>query len=250
MTMQPFWIQLIDLTLIQLTNWRWSWRGMIIVSLIAPVFSTVALGVFAADGGPEALAYVITGNIVLSLLFGTVGRVSSNFAYMRVAGTLDYFATLPIQRITLVIATVIAFLVLSLPPAAATLLVGVALLGLPLALSAWVVVVVPAISLALCGLGALIGILGRTPEEVNSISTLATFVLVALGPVVIPPTRLPAAILTVSFLSPATYAASALRQVVFGLPDRIPLAVDLLVLFAVMMGLLWLAAQRMDWRSR
>jgi ABC-2 type transport system permease protein len=81
--MQPFLIQLFDLTLIQLTNWRWSWRGTLTTSLIAPVLSTLALGSFAANEGRTVLGYVVTGNVVLSLLFGTVNKVSGNFAYMR-----------------------------------------------------------------------------------------------------------------------------------------------------------------------
>ena len=72
----------------------------------------------------------------------------------------------------------------------------------------------------------------------------------ALGPVILPASRLPEVINVVSLLSPAIYAASALRQVVLAMPDRIPLEVDMGVLVAVMVGLLWLAGRRMDWRQR
>ena len=54
----------------------------------------------------------------------------------------------------------------------------------------------------------------------------------------------------ISLLSPATYAASALRQVVLNMPDRIPLVVDLLVLTGVTTGLLWVVNNRLDWRGR
>jgi ABC-2 type transport system permease protein len=247
--MQSFPVQLLDLTLIQLTNWRWSWRTMLLTGMLAPVLSTLALGVFAANSGPETLGYVLTGNMVLSLLFSTMDRVSGHFAYMRLVGRLDYFATLPIYRISLILATVFAFLLLSLPPVAVTLILGTLLLRLPLLISPWLIVVIPLITLSLCGLGALIGSLGKTPEEVGSLSMLATFVLVGLGPVIIPADRLPAIVNTISILSPATYAASALRQTVLGQPDRIPLPVDMLVLGAMMAGLLWLVSQRMDWRQ-
>ncbi len=248
--MQPFLIQLGDLTLIQLTNWRWSWRTTLLTSTIAPLLGIVGLGVFAAAGGRDALIYVVTGNMVLSLLFGSLGQVSSNLAYMRWAGTLDYFATLPVYRAGLVVATVGAFLLLNLPAVAITLGLGVWLLGLTPALSLWLLLAVPLISLALSGLGALIGLGARTPEAAGSLSTLATFLLAALGPVIIPPDRLPAPILAVSLLSPATYAASALRQTVFALPDRLPLALDLAVLAALTAGLLALVDRRLEWRGR
>jgi ABC-2 type transport system permease protein len=96
---------------------------------------------------------------------------------------------------------------------------------------------------------ALIGVAVRSPEEVGNLSTLLTFVLVGFGPVIIPLDRLPSLIQTLSYLSPATYAASALRQTVLGMPDRIPLAVDVLVLAGLLIGSLWLVGQRMDWRQ-
>jgi ABC-2 type transport system permease protein len=246
--MQSFLFQLIDLTLLQLTNWRWSWRSTLITSVVAPTISTLGLGLFAGNDA-EALGYILTGNIVMSLLFGTVGHVSSNFGYMRVVGTLDYLATLPLHRTALILATVFAFMVLSLPPVLVTVLLGTLVLNIQLAVHPVILLVLPLISVALSGLGALIGILARTPEAVSSLSTLTTFVLLALGPVMVPASRLPGAINTISLLSPATYAASALRQVVLAMPDHIPLVVDIAVLMALAIALLWLAGRRMDWRQ-
>ncbi|MBX3061348.1 MAG: ABC transporter permease [Anaerolineae bacterium] len=247
--MRMFLRQLLDLTLVQLTNWRWAWRGQVITSTVFPALSTATLGVFAGTGS-DALIYVVTGNIVLSLLFGTVGRVSGNFAYMRVNGMLDYFATLPISRAALILATVLAFLLLSIPSAIVTLLIGAAILQLPLNINPLIIVVLPLITMALAGLGALIGLLGKTPDDVGNMSTLITFALLGVGPVIIPADRLPPLLQAISVFSPATYAASALRQVVMSVPDRIPLAVDIAVLFCVMIGLLWIVGQKIDWRGR
>lgn len=247
--MQPFFTQITDLILIQLTNWRWSWRGTLITSIIAPAISTAALGVFAGNA-PNTLAYIVTGNIVLSLLFGTLGQVSGNFAYMRANGMLDYFATLPIYRSALIIATVIAFFVLSIPSTLITLLIGTLLLHLPLTISPLILIVIPLITLTLAGLGALIGLTGSTPESVSAVSNLTTFALISLGPIIVPADRLPEIIRVVSYLSPATYAASALRQVVLASIEPIPLAVDMLILTVVMLALLWLVGQKIDWRGR
>ena len=249
MTPQSFLAQLADLAQMQLTNWRWSWRSVVLTSIVAPVISIVGLGVFAAGSGPETLGYVLTGNLVMSLLFSTVGSVSSNFSYMRTVGTLDYFATLPVHRVGLILATVGAFFVFALPPVAVTLLLGALALRLTITLSPWLLLFLPLISVTLSGLGALIGVTARTPEEQGSISTLATFLMVAIGPVIVPASRLPEFVTILSLVSPATYAASALRQLVLGMPDRIPLVVDGLALLAFAAGLLWLAARRMDWRQ-
>jgi ABC-2 type transport system permease protein len=53
----------------------------------------------------------------------------------------------------------------------------------------------------------------------------------------------------IGLLSPATYAASALRQTVLGVPDSLPLALDVAALVAIMLVLLRLVGQRMDWRQ-
>ncbi len=164
-------------------------------------------------------------------------------------GRLDYFATLPIHRSALILATVFAFLALSLPPTLTTLAAGSLILRLPLVLSPWALVVVPLTSVSLSGLGALLGLVGRTPQEVDSLNLLTTLILFGFGPVVIPPDRLPALIVHLSALSPATYAASAIRQAVLGWSDRLPLALDLAVLSALSIVLLWLVSQRMEWRE-
>lgn len=178
---QPFLVQLLDLTLIQLTNWRWSWRMTIITGMIAPVFSTIAIGAFASHGGQDKL-YILSGNIVLSLLFVSMGNVSGHFVFMRFTGRLDFFATLPIYRTTLIIATVIAFFLLNLPTVLATLVAGVLILDVPLHIHPAILIVVPLISLSLSGLGALIGITVRTLEQESGLTNIATFLMLGLGP--------------------------------------------------------------------
>jgi ABC-2 type transport system permease protein len=246
---QPFHLQLLDLTLIQLANWRWSWRSTLLTSIVAPLLGIAGLGFFANRSDPHALAYILTGNMVMSLLFGTFDRVAGHFAYMRIVGRLDFFATLPIYRVTLTLATVFAFLALSLPAVVLILVAGSLILDVPLALSPWIVVVIPLIGVTMCGLGAIVGIVVPMPEEAGSFSSLITFLLVGFGPVILPVERLPSVVRVLSYLSPATYAASALRRTVLGMPGRLPLGVDLAVLLAVFLLSLWVIERRMDWRQ-
>jgi ABC-2 type transport system permease protein len=224
--------QFVDLWLIELSNWRWSWRMTLITGAVAPLVSIVALGVFARDAGAEALAYVLTGNLVMSLLFGTMSNLESHFGYMRLGGMLDYFATLPLRRAMLVAAVLAAFLLLALPSLLVTLVAGAALLGVRLAVHPAVILAVPLCALPLAGIGALIGMRVRNPLDGGPICLLLMVVLLALGPVMVPPSRLPQALQILGWLSPATYAASALRQTLLG-PATARLFVDLGVLAAL-----------------
>ena len=245
---QPFLTQLFDLTLVQLSNWRWSWRGMLVVSTLAPVMSMAALGFFARQSGPYTLGFILTGNMVLSLIFGTLNKVCSNFTFMRARGMLHYFATLPIHSASLILATVTAFFLLAVPSVLVTLALGVWYLGLRLHFSFWALLVLPLASVSLAGLGALIGTRARNPEEADSFSMVLSLLLVGIGPVLVPPERLPSFMVALGWFSPATYAASALRQTLLG-PVTGRLWLDLAVLGLLSAAVLFWVGKVMNWRS-
>lgn len=102
-----------DLFLIQLANFRWSWRSMLITGICAPVLMTISFAVVAQGTN---VPHLLSGGVVLSLMFQNQNNVAGNFAHMKFAGMLDFFATLPIHRSLVVLATVLAFYVLPLPP--------------------------------------------------------------------------------------------------------------------------------------
>ncbi len=248
-TPQPLLVQLYDLTLIQLSNWRWSWRSMLIMGMVFPLASMIAFGVFARDSGTQALTYVFIGNIVMSLMFENVNKVGSNFSFMKRVGSLTYFASLPIQPVCLVLATVLSFFLLSLPSLAATITGGALIFKLSLSVHPLLVLALPFVCAPLAGIGALIGVMMRTPEEAGNLTLIFIMAMLGLGPIMIPPERLPAVILNLSWLSPATYAASALRQVLLG-PVTMRIALDFSVLFFLAVIVLWIVSRKMDWRMQ
>lgn len=241
--------QVFDLLLIELTNWRWSWRSMITIATIAPLFSILALGVFARASGEEALGYVLTGNIVLALMFGVMGNVQSHFHFMKMMGGLDFFATLPISKYAFVLAVVAGFLLLSLPSFFVTAYVGALILGVKLDVNPLVLLVIPACAIPLAGIGAIVGIRGQTPQESDSVNLLITLLLAGLGPVVIPPSQLPGWLVQIGRISPATYAASALRQTLLG-PVSPILFTDVLILTGFGLASFFLVGRFLDWRQR
>lgn len=240
--------ELIALFLMELANWRWSWRILVFGGAFAPLAVMAGLGVFASDAGPEAVSYVLTGNVVLTLLLGNMDTLQSRFVYMRLSGALDYYRTLPIRRVGLIVAMVAAFLLLSLPGVVVTILAGTWLLHIPLDVSPLLLLVIPLAALPMAAIGALIGLVSPTPEFGNGLRFLAAVTLIALGPVLFPPQRLPEAFLWIGRLSPATYASSALRQTLLG-PITRALLIDLSVLLGMSLGAFWLIANRLDWRG-
>lgn len=240
--------QITDLFLIELSSYRWAWQSMIVTGILGPVFFIVALSFFARDQGQTALGFILTGNLMMSLMFEIFNRVAAHFGFIRFAGMLDYFATLPIRRSNLLLAVVLAFLVLSLPALIVTLLFGTLFLELSLHIHPLFFLAVPAIAVPLSGLGAFIGVTVRNPEQTSSISTLLTLVMLGLGPVLVPPEQLPPFLLKLGWFSPATYAASALRQTLLG-PVTGRIILDFAVLLALSLVSLWLVNHTMDWRQ-
>jgi len=237
-----------DLFLMELTNWRWSWRLTIIAGALMPVFLIVLLGVFANTRDRGALAYILTGNMVIGILFGTMTRILNRVEFLRFGGGLDFFATLPVQRALFVLAMVASFMVFSLPSLLIILTMGSLWLALPLALHPLLFVAIPLGAIPLACIGVFLGLLGRSWGEASSWGFVVSIVFSVLGPVMIPAERLPTLLIWLGYLNPATYAASALRQVVIG-PLSAYLLVDLAVLAGMSALLLWLVERKMSWRE-
>jgi ABC-2 type transport system permease protein len=246
---QPFLVQLADLTRIELTNWRWTLGTTLVLGMITPLGSVIALSTLLRGARAEELGYVLAGNVVLSLMFENQLRVAGHFAFLKEHGMLDYFGTLPVRKPALMLAAVIAFLALSIPALLVTGLGGALVLHLSLTPSPALLIAIPLCVLPLSAIGALIGVVARTGSEANSLGIVATFVMAGVGAVVVPPERLPGWVVELGRLSPATYAGSALRQAMFG-PVTSQFAIDVAALLGFSLLTFLIAARFMEWRQR
>lgn len=241
--------QLADLLLVQLSNWRWAWRQLVLTGMITPVISMLALSAFARGQDRSLTEHILIGSLMLGLLFQNQNQVAGNFAFMKANGTLDFFAAQPVSKVLLSIATVGSFFLLSLPALLVTVAIGALALDVGLSPSPWLLLVVPLCVVPAAAIGALIGGLVGTMEESGALSLLTTLLMTGCGPVLIPADRLPAALNALGAVNPATYAASALRATLVG-PVGPELLRDVAVLAAFALGLLVLLTKSMPWRMR
>lgn len=246
---QPFLNQLVSIFIMELMNWRWSWRFTLTIGLIAPLIFTVMIGAMAQTSDPQTVAYWLTGNIILSLMFTNLSRMANRFAFMREVGSLDYFATLPIRRSALVAGVLTSFFLISLPAVIATILFSAYYLDIQFQIHPLLIVVLPLVGMALAGTGAFIGVTARSQDEAITYGQVVSLLLLIIGPVMMPPDRLPRAVELLGWFSPATYGASALRQTLLG-PMTPRFWLDIFVLTGITVGFLWLVGHRMDWRQR
>ncbi len=245
---QNYPTQVVDLVLIELSNWRWSWRSIVVVSLFVPLFGMVGLSIYARDLGPEALNAVYSGSLVMSLMLGNLGNIQSHVVFMRFQGTLEYFASLPIHKHALMLAIIIAFFLLSLPALLTLLIIGSALLRISLAPHPLLLLVIPLCVLPMSAIGALIGVRAGSPQQGSSLSVLTAFVFAGLGPVLFPAERLPEILRLIGTVNPAARATSALRQTLIG-PLGEQIALDLAILFGFTLCVSYLVESKFDWRA-
>jgi ABC-2 type transport system permease protein len=138
-------------------------------------------------------------------------------------------------------------LLLSTPSLILTMLLGAFVLRLPITFHPLLLVILPSCASSLSAIGALIGASVRTRHQASAISLIVTMVMAALGPVVVPPERLPNVLLWLGWLNPATYAASALRQAVLG-PLTGRMIWDLIALLGSTILVFAVVGRRLDWR--
>jgi len=234
----------------QLLSMRWFWRATLVGGFFLPLFTLAFWKLLVAGYGARTsdAIYFLSGNVVISLLFGNMREVASRFAFLQETAGLDYYATLMTDKVSLILAVVLAFLVMSLPGALFALLIGTAWLGAPIQPHPLLALALVLGSIALSVLGAIVGVYCRSQEQSSIIITLLTLGLAVLSPVMAPIERLPKILQATSYLTPTTYATQAVRSaLVSTLDGRFWLNLAVLVLFCL--AALAFVSRRLDWRA-
>lgn len=221
-----------------------------ITLFISTVFPVLMLYGFGAIGGGVAsggVIYVVSGTAVVSLVTIGITATSQDLGNMRQTGDFLYYASLPISRSALLGAILTVRVLTALPGLILTLAVGGHWYGLAIHLNAALVALVPLTVLALCGVGAAIGILIVDFRVVALLSQVAFVVAMFASPVLIPEDRLPAVLRWLALVLPPTYAADGFRRAILGTFDA-RLDLDLGVLAACALVSLIGVARGLRWR--
>lgn len=223
-------------------HWYWYVMGWLVFPIAILFFMKMAT---AAD--PSVALYLITGNAVMALVFGPVQFISNDLAWLRQRNDLDFFATLPITRLQLVMAVLAVAALTSIPGTIINLLIGSWVVGLPLAWHPLFPLVLVLSVLSMAGIGVMIGVYARSGTHANIMNNLMLIMVMFLSPVFIPADRLPAVLQYTARVLPTTYVSHGLRATLGGDPAGLGLGMAVLVVWAVLT--LWFATQRLEWRQ-
>ena len=157
-------------------------------------------------GAPD----VVAGSVILVAGFVGLNLLAQRFGALRAAGSLDYYAALPISPAAVVLGTAASYAVFALPGALVTSAVGVGLWGLPALGVALALPCVAIASLSLSGVGATLGLLLPRAELATVAGQLGMTAVLFLG--VIPVAHLPEVLRGLRVLVPGMLAVDALAD--------------------------------------
>jgi ABC-2 type transport system permease protein len=233
-----------------LADFRTTGPFYVFFSVLLPAGILFFVHTTGAGGSREELRYLAGGALAASLTMGPAVMLCARLGLAREHQEFDYWATLPVPKVSLVLALCTGHLLFSLPGVAAMLAIGYFLLGVPLSGVLAVLPLVPLAALAMAGIGAFLG--SRAPNSIvgNLLGNLVLAVALFLSPVMTELSAYPAVLRAVAYAVPTTYVADAFRHVLDAGPTYAPLVVDIAVMGGLAALLVALTHWLLDWRVR
>lgn len=99
----------------ELLTLRLSWKWSLLIVLVSPISVLIFLYLLVGMKNPEYMNYVISGNIIMSLVTGTMLTLGQELGVLKQIRGFDYYASLPIKKIQLITAYLIRATILTLP---------------------------------------------------------------------------------------------------------------------------------------
>lgn len=201
---------------------------------------------YKAVKSPTSAEQNVPGYTIYGVFF-IIGTISVSLFREKNEGTFRRLQAAPISRAALLIGKLLPYYLVNLIQIAIMFTVGVVVFHI--SLGAYPIVLVPislATAAAATGLGLLIASLGKTQEQVGSLSTVLSIVMSALGGMMVPSYVMPAFMQKLSVLIPHYWALLGFQDVIvrgLGMSAVLP-AVGVLLGYALVF---WVVAV---WRFR
>lgn len=241
--------QWLGLARVMLTEYRSTWWIHVVFGLIMPMGMLFFIASVGGEISRERAIYMLGGNLTTSVVFGPAMLMINKIGWGRQSRDFDYWAALPLNKLSLLLAMVAVSLTLSLPGLASLYLLGSWLLGLPLTGGLALVGLIPLGALSLVGAGAFIGTYAKDGQTANVMANLLMAFVTFLSPTMIPAEALPLPMRALSSATPIPYVAGAFRSAMAGQFDQ-GFLINLAVMLVMGLGYLLLVHRKLDWRAQ
>ena len=237
----------LDIVFIRWANVRNEWYFYVILGPLFPIALLAFMKMTGAVQDPAGALYVTAGNAIATLVLGPMQSLNNDLAWGRQRNDLDYYSTLPLSKLQLILGLVTVSAVFTIPGMLLTIFIGSIWLGFPVILNPLIVPIMILSALSMAGLGAMMGVHARNGHHANMMNSLMMLVVTFMSPLLIPYENLPRLLQYTSRLLPTSYAANAFRAALAGRTDMgVWLDMAIVSLFAT--AFLVLAVRRIDWR--
>lgn len=228
---------------------RWAIRdplGYFLMALLGPLGITLSIGIFL----PVAeRPFIIVGSVVFSVMVSAMAGLGQDVAVDRTRRRIAIFVSSPVTSVTYACGLALANALLSLTGASLVLVVGVALFRVDILPVLWVLIPsllfawLSAVSIAL-----LIGSYSKTTRQAGTWTNFVALALTFFSPVYYPPSALPPLLRLISYASPTTWVAQAIRSALSGDATVAGLS---MIAQAVFAGIAFpLSVRHIKWRDR
>ncbi|HEY6238439.1 MAG TPA: ABC transporter permease [Thermoplasmata archaeon] len=196
------------------------------------------------------LPQVLVGSLMMELGLININVLAQSIGGDKQSKVYDLWVSLPISPLVYVLALALSLLPFSLLSAVVTLVVGIYLFGIPIALG-----LVPLLFLGFLlvwastlGIGFLIGVYGSSPRQISTLAQFVGIVMTFFAPVFYPVSLLPPALRLVAYVWPLTWGAQLFASLLAGDPGALVASGAVLTGFTVA----WFAliAVGLRWRQR
>lgn len=233
----------------QLFTLRIGWFWYLVMMSLQPLTLLLFIRFLLGSSDKSIVLYLLTGNIVLSLSLSSMLSLGQDLGWLKDDHAFDYYATLPIPKLALILAIVTRSALFALPSIAIILTIGAWLFDISLTPHPLILVVLLLGGYALSGLGAIIGFYSPNGRIANLLTQIVQPIIIFLSPVFVPLDRLPQALQFTARLMPTTYIAQAMRDTLLG-QVSISTWSSILVIGAITVGSFILVEKGLDWRGR
>lgn len=236
-------------TRVMLTEYRETWWIHLFFGLLMPIGMMFFLKlVYGGAVDPERATFLIGGNLATSIAYGPVMILIQKIGWGRHNRSFDYWSSLPLPKLALVISMVAVALVLAIPNLVGVYLLGSLILGLPLKGGIALLLLVPLGALSLSGFAAFLGAFAKDGPTSNIMSNSVVMVVTFLSPTMVPIDVMPLPLRITSYLMPTTYVADAFRAALSG-NFGTAFAYDVMIIALFLGVTMILVHRKLDWRG-
>ncbi len=232
----------------QILELRSYWVFYLAFSLVFPLIMVFGFSRFGGETtDPDALLRLIGGAAIFSIANEGISSMAVRVTTMRREGMLLYYASLPISKVSLIVALVLARFIIVLPGLLAPIILAPVLYHVNIYYDPTLLLLIPLLALLFSTIGIAFGLVAGTVEIAQLATNALLFVLVLASPVFIPWDALPDILRYSSLIFPFTYAADALDMALTGaLGARF--WIDVAVLSGMLLAALFIMERRFRWR--